>query len=352
MRPLTLLLIAIVFVGLALRPAEAVLRWEAQPVPTSGGITPILYAVTAASPEVAWAAGSRGRVNEALFTHVLKTTDGGQTWSVVHSPDECCEVVAISAASTSVVWAVRGGDILQTADGGSTWSVQYRGSIPLWSVAAASERVAWAVGTGGRILVTSDGGATWVERVAHTSFPHWPTDATLWSVAAVDANVGYAVGDSGLIVKTTDGGATWVIQASVLGTVVYTERFLAVDAASSAVAWAVGINGALFKTEDGGVSWFRQYPPTADYTGMAAASASQIWLVAGVEGGVQRIAATVDGGRTWSTQYLDNVSSDRRIGAIAAASPSDVWAVSTGQILKLVDPTGLLRTHLPLVVNP
>ena len=67
---------------------------------------------------------------------------------------------------------------------------------------------------------------------------------------------------------------------------------------------------------------------------------------------IKRIAATRDGGRTWGTQYVENVSGERRIGAIAAASASDVWAVSTGEILRLFDATGSLRVHLPVVGNP
>ncbi|MDA8357400.1 MAG: hypothetical protein M0Z95_14165, partial [Actinomycetota bacterium] len=63
---------------------------------------------------------------------MLKTADGGSTWSAQILPTQVSRLTGVSCASTSVCEAVgygssggsSGGVILGTTDGGSTWCTQ------------------------------------------------------------------------------------------------------------------------------------------------------------------------------------------------------------------------------------
>src|SRR5262249_52363407 len=73
------------------------------------------------------------------------------------------DFLAVAFADAAVGGAVgAGGAVLKTTDGGATWTPQPSGTAaPLFGVAAASADAAWAVGAGGTVLHTVDGGATW-----------------------------------------------------------------------------------------------------------------------------------------------------------------------------------------------
>jgi photosystem II stability/assembly factor-like uncharacterized protein len=325
--------------------AAAGSTWTAQQPPLSSGKTPVLYDLTAVSPQVAWAAGSKSVANDSLASEVIKTTDGGATWFIQWQPGSCCEVRSIVAASPTDLWLIRTGlnnryEVLRSTDGGTTFNFQTSAPTPLWAVAAGSASAAWVVGTGGRILVTGDAGRFWIDR-------SYPTSASLWATAAASPEVGWAVGDDGTILNTRDGGSTWVAQPSGVST-----ALLGVAAASPRTAWAVGSDGVILKTTDGGDRWTAERSPiVADLIGVTAASESVAWAMSAVEGGVTTIVGTTDGGATWRTQYQDaGLSNPRRLGGIWAVSPYAAWAVSTGQILAL-GPSypGAKREYVPLM---
>lgn len=111
-------------------------------------------------------------------------------------------------------WGVNGaGQIVKTTDGGASWTVQK--SLPgayLRCVAFANERLGWVGTTAGshRLYQTVDGGDTWTEVVT------LPVNAPskicgLW---VVDENTLFACGSNlpeepTVVIKTTDGGRTW-----------------------------------------------------------------------------------------------------------------------------------------------
>jgi photosystem II stability/assembly factor-like uncharacterized protein len=228
--------------------------WTPEPVPTYAGRSPVLYAVAAVSPSLAWAAGSRSVANVDLSSEVIRTTDGGASWTIQWSPGGCCEIVGLAAASPSVLWAVRssvcgGSDILHSVYGGDTWTSRLTGTgTQLWGITAPTTSTVWAVGYLGTIFTTSDGGASW--RARFTS-----VDKPLWAVSAASSTIGWAVGSDGTILNTVDGGVTWTTQRSSV-----TEHLLGVSAASATEAWVVGVNGVVLKTADGGATWSGRTP--------------------------------------------------------------------------------------------
>jgi Photosynthesis system II assembly factor YCF48 len=83
--------------------------WENRP----SGVKTDLFGISFANSKVGWAVGQGGTV--------LRTTDGGDTWTRMPNPtsDDLVRVGAISETKVNVI--TRSGQTLQSADGGATW---------------------------------------------------------------------------------------------------------------------------------------------------------------------------------------------------------------------------------------
>jgi photosystem II stability/assembly factor-like uncharacterized protein len=85
-------------------------RWRKE----KSGVTAHLYAIASPSADVGWAVGQAGTV--------LRTTDGGATWTQLSSPsaEDLVRVTATSDLAAMVV--TRNGRTFTTSDGGNNWS--------------------------------------------------------------------------------------------------------------------------------------------------------------------------------------------------------------------------------------
>lgn len=110
---------------------------------------------------------------------------------------------AANVAGSKVVWRLGpGGSIERSADGGATWQRQVSGvTADLLAGSAPSLTVCWAVGRGGVVLRTTDG-STWSQVVS-------PTAQDLTAIVAVDAEQATVTAADGKRYATTDGGRTW-----------------------------------------------------------------------------------------------------------------------------------------------
>src|SRR6266849_4341008 len=193
---------------------------------------------------------------------ILRTTDGGATWTPQASaffssvPGRFTFLLGVSFVDANTGTAVGeifqgssvppAGIILRTTDGGATWTFQFRSPRPLRGVSFGDANTGTAVGFSGRIFRTADGGATWTPQSSGTT-------NELFGVSFVDANTGTAVGVGGTILRTDDGGATWTPQSS--GTPQILSGVSFVDANTGT---AVGSFGTILRTTDGGATWTPQ----------------------------------------------------------------------------------------------
>lgn len=93
----------------------------------------------------------------------LRTTDGGVTWTEVDARG-----CGVACAGTDVVVAVHE-DIMRSTDRGQTWSIVLAPALDLLAVAFADSKHGVAVGDCGTMFETLDGGATWSELTRTTS---------------------------------------------------------------------------------------------------------------------------------------------------------------------------------------
>ncbi len=170
--------------------------------------------------------------DEIIDSLVMKTDDGGDTWTRIIIPTKA-ELFHLDFNGSSHGWIVGDkGLILATEDGGATWRTQRSGiSRALFSVDFRDDENGFAVGGGGTIIRTEDGGRTW-EKI-NTSF----TD-TFKRVNFADDKNGWIVGHRGIILRTQDKGRTWVRQEGNVKADLY-GLFMA-----KKYGWAVGAEGA------------------------------------------------------------------------------------------------------------
>lgn len=162
------------------------------------------------------------------------TTDGRQWTTQTLSPnfrtvDFADSLIAVAAGGN--------GHMMRTVDGGLTWTaLPSVTSSNLLQLRFATDSVGWCVGHNGTLLRTVDRGATW-------SLIPTGTDADLWTTFFFDRDTGYIGGEDGLLWKTTNGGTTWLRQPTGTSTTITRLFFL-----SPGVGWAVGSNGLILKT--------------------------------------------------------------------------------------------------------
>jgi photosystem II stability/assembly factor-like uncharacterized protein len=156
------------------------------------------------------------------------------------------------------------GTIIRTEDGGNTWTkVSVPSDIPLpediaetidphdillYDAVFVSPEQAWIVGEFGVIFATADGGKTWTAQRS-------PVETTLFGVDFADAQRGWAVGLESVMLRTTDGGATWETQDVPVPAGLFLSLY-DVDVEGQ-FGWVAGDSGLLLRSSDGGATWTR-----------------------------------------------------------------------------------------------
>jgi photosystem II stability/assembly factor-like uncharacterized protein len=252
--------------------ASATSSWVVQTSQT----TERLRGVSAVSDTVAWASGNKGTV--------VRTVDGGATWSRVAVPDaDALDFRDIEAfgAGIAYVLAIGPGDksrIYKTEDGGKTWALQFTNPDP---------------------------------RAFYDAIAFW------------DAKTGIAVGDPVdgrfTIIRTVDGGRTWTpvpaanIPEALPGDGAFAASGTCLVVQGSRHAW-FGTGGAararVFRSTDQGVTW--AVAPTPIMGGNASSGVFSLafsdpehGIAVGGDYRLERdtgdnLALTSDGGKSWA----------------------------------------------------
>ena len=243
--------------------------------------------------------------------HILISSDGGDSWTQARVPVRVL-LTAVHMHDEQTGWAV-GHDavILRTGDGGETWSVAHRApeeELPLLDVWFRDERSGYAIGAYGYFLATDDGGETWSARTISEDDFHLnaliPAEGT-----TLDPRRMYIAAEAGVAYKSVDGGESWQELPSPYG-----GSWFGGLAFEDNEVLLTGLKGNLFRSGDGGETWTRIDTGTrATLTGAIRLRSGQI-LVTGLDG---TLLASLDGGRSFSTHRLPT-----RKG-ISAALPLD-----------------------------
>lgn len=158
-----------------------------------------------------WAVGDGGAI--------VHTRDGGQTWEKQTSPTDMnlVDVRMVDASTGFALGQVRGGmpdehksAVLRTADGGKSWSVAANLVGLFHAMDFVDAATGCIAGQDGVILRTVDGGLTWdAPRIESQETAPW----TIRGLEFLSPAFGLAMGGdydvTGVVWRTFDGGANW-----------------------------------------------------------------------------------------------------------------------------------------------
>jgi photosystem II stability/assembly factor-like uncharacterized protein len=343
---------AVGLAGLILRTEDGGEHWTRQ---VQNASNRLLFGVGFADLNHGIAAGESGRV--------LHTTDGGTNW-IEGTTLPMNLYFGVSYPSPALAFAVGGeqgvaGTIMRTTDAGLTWSVVHADSNhSLWDIDFVSATNGIATGSSGIILRTTDGGETWTPQSSGVY-------ADLRGVKMVDSLTAFVAAsgnDDGIILRTTDAGGTWSSVFDAPGAFSCVDFINAIQGWVAGPGWDGASDGIIVRTTDGGTTW--EYPDdfqvVGNFYGIDFADAFTGY-VAGTSGLVLK---STDGGTTWTEIPLrtygnlygvavrdaNHVTVVGSLGAILATSSGGVLGVPLDEAAIPVFPR--LTHNYPNPFNP
>lgn len=263
--------------------------WESQ----NSGSTQALYSVSTVSDQIGWIAGAGSTV--------LRTTNGGSTWTNVSTSTVVGDVYNIYAwsANDAICTTSPGATfIYKTSNGGANWTQVYTlagGFINALIMTSATEGYGFGdpVTAKWTIVKTTDGGSTWARmatepaqvggeagwnnsaqiignhmwfgtnqtRVYHSTNlgVNWTSSATTGTVNSYalqfnDTSNGLVCGTA--VVKTTNGGANYALTTSPS-----TGAMFGITGAGTDW-WAIQSSAQVYRTTNAGTNWTSVYTLT------------------------------------------------------------------------------------------
>jgi photosystem II stability/assembly factor-like uncharacterized protein len=259
--------------GVLLATQNGGTSWASLPSGTSEGLTDVYFINT----QEGWIVGNAS---------IRRTTNGGSTWLAL-SPPVARPWDDIEFRYHPSGWIVGGdilsdGRILKTTDGGISWSDVTNIAIPGSShrIQFTSEEVGWLMASGGvsgssqLLYRTSDAGTSWTLVLSGT------TDTAFSSISFVSDSTGWVSTYQDAIYRTNDAGTSWDILAT-------PSHFRSIYFIDSLRGWGGESAGdAIYQTIDGGQSWTMQFTRiTGPVYGLFVTESEHGWAV-GTWGGI------------------------------------------------------------------
>ncbi len=221
---------------------------------------------------------------------LMKTTDGGITWTMM--PALSCQAELLHFMNASTGWATDFNIIAQTTNGGQTWINQLNltqmgyAHNSLYGFTFTDSLNGYVFGSN-LLLKTADGGVTWLSIAPASADTNWS------AVSFLNKDTGWAFYDT-VVARTLNGGTSWSI--SYISNIKYTDIILSARFYDANTGIAFMANGTEFKTRDGGITWDSvmavPYSPSSFKFGQGG-------FIYG-ESNYEYLVSSVDTGRTWS----------------------------------------------------
>lgn len=133
---------------------------------------------------------------------ILKTLNGGLTWTKVYIPSDKIELNSIYFINSSIGYCVGNNVVVKTNDGGQSWSEYKINSLggQMMHVKFTDLQNGYIVCLFGKIITTKDGGTTWQVK---------DVGGTTGYYSLSESNGSIYVSGQGKIIKSFDNGSSW-----------------------------------------------------------------------------------------------------------------------------------------------
>jgi photosystem II stability/assembly factor-like uncharacterized protein len=204
--------------------------------------------------------------------HILHSDDRGATWRQARVPTQA-NLTGVFFIDARNGWAVGHDEvILRTTDGGDNWTLTHSApekQQPLLSVWFKDANTGFATGAYGTLLATTDGGYTWVTQTFEPqplgakpatkdddefSDDPSPSDMHLNAIVASATGKLYIAAEAGHLFRSDDEGASWKILPAP-----YEGSFFGLLPLEGEAVLAFGLRGHLFESPNAGMTW-REIP--------------------------------------------------------------------------------------------
>ena len=265
-------------------------------------VTPIVTGYTEVLTDVSFGTSKVGYVCGSMGT-LLKTTDGGKTWTRIQSeikPSLNC----IYALDDKNVFTARN-ELYHTKDGGTTWETAGLENVGtgIFDLQFVNPNTGFIAKNG--VMKSTDAGKTWALKFNSADDEDYYA-LNYNHLQFIDGNIGFSAGGRsydgssvGNMVKTTDGGETWTSLKMNMSQIT-DFHFLGAN-----IGFVFNFNSELWKTTDGGISWTKVSSAVPDkYLDSYFVNAKKIVIRT-----FNSIYHSVDGGVTWEKDYTLNDTS-------------------------------------------
>ena len=275
------------------KPCQADTRWHLFSIDFSGGNIGLIV-------------GNHGTI--------LRTDDGGHTWSEAPSGTDSA-LTNVRFFGSTIAWvATRDGSVLRSSDAGRTWSqIATHQTNTLLGILPLDSMRAIAVGSSGTMVSTSD--------AEHWATVSVPVHSALDSIAVSTSGTLAAVGHAGGILVFNRKQSRWELRTRA------DQGFLQDVYSSDKGTWIAGHQGELVTAKAGGRRYETQLSkPPVEWMSIAFEPSAQHGFLLGFHGELFR---TDNGGRSWkeSGRIAD---ASPRCTEVVLADESHAWIVGVG----------------------
>lgn len=182
-----------------------------------------------------WAVSERAVVAVGNNGAIYRTADSGITWRQIAAGVNDINLNGVFFVNENTGWILGGSLVLKTTDGGLTWSRQTPADVGalMWDGFAFDGSTAWIAGS--TVHKSVNGGAEWSRLIGNTGIVYR-------GIEFGDENIGWIVGGGGTIKKTIDGGLNWVTQTSRTGQILRD-----IQCIGTTLCYAVGDDGVIIR---------------------------------------------------------------------------------------------------------
>jgi len=225
---------------------------------------------------------------------VVKTTDGGKSWSLINSVGASYGRYYIECPDVDTCYMTDSYTIFKTTDGGISWYAQTAVDVltrAFGDITCFDTTTCYTFNLKGQIFKTTDGGTSWNQQTSGISGSQ--------GLDCPSVSTCYLVGQYGTIWKTVDGAMTWEVQTS---NAPFSAVLQVVDCIDIDTCYVGGSYTTMLKTIDGGTTWSSQSSGGYHYS-LSCTSLDTCYA-----GGLQTLVKTIDGGASWNSLVSEVVS--------------------------------------------